>query len=219
MRPSDRRGKRWNSIRCLLRHNSTWGGCFSLRENLTRQTRLDAKWQSYSRQRLPATDGRCSSLCNVATARPHYAKRNWSLTTGFVLSNWRSHITYVATARRRTRLWPSSWPIAEMAWPIKSPKRTPYEARYRKLSNGCKSRLIITTAGRLALASTHYCVACTTILATRTCSPNSVYLDRHERKALLFRGARGNGELLLAVTVAHWFSELILKHQRYVPWR
>jgi hypothetical protein len=29
----------------------------------------------------------------------------------------------------------------------------------------------------------------------------------------------GKWELLLAVTVAHWFSELVLKHQRYVPWR
>jgi Flp pilus assembly protein TadD len=92
------------------------------------------------------------------------------------------------TARQRTRLWPSSWPIAKMGWPIKSPKRTPCEARQTKLSNGCKSLLIITTAGRLALPSTHYCVACTTIAATRTCSPNSVYPDRHERKASLFRG-------------------------------
>ena len=42
-------------------------------------------------------------------------------------------------------------PLAERAWTIKSPKLTPCEARQTKLSNGCKSRSIITTAGRLVL--------------------------------------------------------------------
>src|SRR5207237_565521 len=74
-------GRRAGSIVYLLRRNSTSVGSFSTRENLMRQMRPGAKWQSCSRPRLPVIAGRCSSPSNVATARQRYAKHNWNLTT------------------------------------------------------------------------------------------------------------------------------------------
>ena len=57
-----------------------------------RQTRLRARPLSCSRPVLALIDGRCSSLPNAATARRPCAKRNWSPTTAFAVSNSRLRI-------------------------------------------------------------------------------------------------------------------------------
>ena len=51
------------------------------------EPRPDAKMQSCSPLRLPVTGGRCLSPSSVATGRPRCAKRNWSRTRVFALSN------------------------------------------------------------------------------------------------------------------------------------
>ena len=58
------------------------------------------------------------------------------------------------------------------------------EARKIKLSNGYKPRLMIATPGCLAFRWIRYYAACATIPDTRTCSPKSVYLQRHEQQSL-----------------------------------
>ena len=84
MRPSGRRGRRWNSILLSATTQFNLGSSpFLSRENSTKQTRLGAKRQSCSRPLLPVIDGRCSLLSSAATARRPCAKRNWSPTTGF----------------------------------------------------------------------------------------------------------------------------------------
>ena len=57
---------------------------------------------------LPVIDGRRWSLCFAAMAKRPYAKRNWSLTTAFVVSNSHSRTMYVASMRLLTLLWPTS---------------------------------------------------------------------------------------------------------------
>ena len=91
-------------------------------------TRLDAKWQSFSR---PASviDGKCSSLSSAATAKQPYAKRNWSLTTGF--RSFELALAHYVRGDRKAADAALADLIANaaIALPIKSPRFTPCEAR------------------------------------------------------------------------------------------
>ena len=138
--------RRWRSILCLLQRNSPLGESFSTRANLTRQTRLGAKWQSCSRPHLPVIDGKCLSPSSAAMARRPYAKRNWSLMRAFApfelaLAQYIRGDSKASDAALADLIANSG-----IVSPIKSPKFTPCGTRQTKHSSGCKSHLIITTA-------------------------------------------------------------------------
>src|SRR5215831_20332006 len=75
--------------------------------------------------------------------------------------------------------------MPERALLIKSRRSTLCVAKKIKLSNGCKSPLMIATPECSAFWLIRCCEACAMILDTRTWSPKSVYPQRHERKAFV----------------------------------
>src|SRR5690242_18955155 len=73
---------------------------------------------------------------------------------------------------------------------VKSPRYTTCVAKKIKLSNGCKRPLMTATTGCSAFWQIHYYAACATMLDTRTCSPKSVYPQRHDCKTFIVLRAK-----------------------------